>query len=774
VPEPEPAEKAAEKAERKPLPAGARGDYSTLDVGALFEAHGLYGRCIDPAEGRHAVLCPWADEHTVKRPATYGDTVIWEARDGGWPRFHCSHKHCEGRRIEDVIALWPDADDFCAKEFTPQPRPDEAGQGEGRGGGRRSVATVLADLALAEGIELWHTPEKEQFATVWRDGHAEHWPLKSEAFTAWLAGLYYDRTTHIAKDSAVKDARLALMARANEGPPVRAYTRVAGHEGAIYLDLADDKWRAVRIDAKGWEVVSNPPVRFRRAPGQDALPVPEPGGTLDELRRFVNVSDAEWPLVAAWLLFALRPTPGARRRGSYPVLILGGTKGSAKSTTSSVLRRLIDPHEDEMQSVIRSDRELAIAAQDNWVFALDNVSVIQSWFSDALCRLATGLGYSTRALYTDKDRVVFSAKRPIILNGIGDFATASDLLDRALLITCPRIPEDARKTEDELEDEFEEEWPRLLGAALDCLCKTLAELPKVKLAGKPRMADFAVFATAAARAGVFDEETFRRAYGASQAAADAIALEGTPVAQAVFALLKATAGGVWEGTATKLLHALADHADETMRRSGAWPKTANWLSRELDKVADNLLARGVTVTRTTQHRGTKVIVLSRSGDAKPPCGDAIGDGGDAKPPCGDAIGDANMGPRSQSPRGFAPTGDDGDAKNRNLYPGYNVDPRGEKEEEAAEGARENPGVENSKNCVSSVSTDTAPADDQDPVDDEIDNCACGRPADRYTPDGEPFCNECGAPTADGKAGPQDPVDELWEEAGIDADERGAE
>ena len=87
---------------------------------------------------------------------------------------------------------------------------------------------------------------------------------------------------------------------------------------------------------------------------------------------------------------------------------------------------------------------------------------------------------------------------------------------------------------------------------------------------------------------------------------------------------------------------------------------------ELDKVADNLLARGVTVTRTTQHRGTKVIVLSRSGDAKPPCGDAIGDGGDAKPPCGDAIGDANMGPRSQSPRGFAPTGDDGDAKNRNL------------------------------------------------------------------------------------------------------------
>jgi len=513
---------------------------------------------------------------------------------------------------------------------------------------------------------------------------------------------------------------------------VRAYTRVAEHDGALYLDLADEEWRAVRIDAKGWEVVSNPPVRFRRSPGQDALPVPEPGGTLDELRTFINVTDEEWPLVAAWLLFALRPTPGARRRGSYPVLILGGTKGSAKSTTSSILRRLIDPHEDEMQSVICSDRELAIAAQHNWVFALDNVSAIPVWLSNALCRLATGLGYSTRALYTDSDTVVFSAKRPILLNGIGDFATASDFLDRALLITCPRIPEDARKTEDELDDEFEPAWPRLLGAVLDCVSKTLAELPKVKLAGKPRMADFAVFATAAARAGAFDEEAFWRAYGASQAAADAIALEGTPVAQAVFALLADAGGGVWEGTATELLHALADHADETTRRAGGWPKTANWLSRELDKIADNLRARGVTVTRTTQHRGKKVIVLSRSGDAKPPCGDA-------KPPCGDATGDANMGPRSQSPRGFAPNGDDGDAKNRNFYPDIYVDPRGEKEEEAAERAQRNPGVENSKNCVSSVSSVSS---DGEPVDDEIDTCACGRPAVRYSATGTPFCSEC--------------------------------
>jgi len=85
------------------------------------------------------------------------------------------------------------------------------------------------------------------------------------------------------------------------------------------------------------------------------------------------------------------------------------------------------------------------------------------------------------------------------------------------------------------------------------------------------------------------------------------------VAQAVFAMLKASASGVWEGTATQLLNALADHADETMRRSGAWPKTANWLSKELDQVADNLRAVGVTVERDRRgNAGAKLITLTRA------------------------------------------------------------------------------------------------------------------------------------------------------------------
>lgn len=94
-------------------PSGA-GDYTTLDVVAWFSAHGHYGK--PRADGKHAVLCPWADEHSDDQGAESPDTVVWPA-DGGWPTFHCSHAHCVGRTLQTVMDLWGDADRFCSGTF---------------------------------------------------------------------------------------------------------------------------------------------------------------------------------------------------------------------------------------------------------------------------------------------------------------------------------------------------------------------------------------------------------------------------------------------------------------------------------------------------------------------------------------------------------------------------------------------------------------------------------------------------------------------------------
>lgn len=116
-----------------------------------------------------------------------------------------------------------------------------------------------------------------------------------------------------------------------------------------------------------------------------ALPVPKRGGTVDELKQFVNVSDDDsWRLLVAWLVQALRP------RGPYPVLLLQGEQGSAKSTAERLLRALVDPSVAPLRTTPRNEHDLYIAATNAWVIALDNISNLKPWLSDGLCRLSTG------------------------------------------------------------------------------------------------------------------------------------------------------------------------------------------------------------------------------------------------------------------------------------------------------------------------------------------------------------------------------------------------
>src|SRR5689334_19407197 len=89
-------------------------------------------------------------------------------------------------------------------------------------------------------------------------------------------------------------------------------------------------------------------------------------------------------------------------------------------------------------------RDLMIACTNSWVLALDNLSGLPIWLSDSLCRLATGGGFATRSLYTDDEETHFDAMRPIILNGIDDIATRSDLLDRSVILRLPAIPDERR------------------------------------------------------------------------------------------------------------------------------------------------------------------------------------------------------------------------------------------------------------------------------------------------------------------------------------------
>ena len=143
--------------------------------------------------------------------------------------------------------------------------------------------------------------------------------------------------------------------------------------------------------------------------------MPVRGGSLERLRegRYINVKDdASWRQLIGSLLATVSPA------GPYPVLLLTGEQGSAKSTAARVIRSLIDPSESPLRAEPREVRDLLIAARNGWVVALDNLSGMPSWLSDALCRLATGGGFATRALYTNEEEVILDAQRPTVVTGI--------------------------------------------------------------------------------------------------------------------------------------------------------------------------------------------------------------------------------------------------------------------------------------------------------------------------------------------------------------------
>ena len=280
----------------------------------------------------------------------------------------------------------------------------------------KTQSSVL--IEVTEDAELFHTSDGDTYATIPINGHRETWALKSRGFRDWLSKRYYEAEGSIANSQATQDALNTLQGIArHDGPEIEVHTRLAAKDGCIWLDLCDEEWRVVKISAEGWEIVKEAPVKFRRTRGMRALPPPVRGGSVSLLRQPVNVTDADWPLLICCLVAAFRPGY------PFPVLVIHGEQGSAKSTASKMLRELIDPNIAPLRSEQRDERDLMLAATNGWVVALDNLSKLPVWLSDALCRLSTGGGFATRTLYENDEETLFMAMRPIIINGIEELAT---------------------------------------------------------------------------------------------------------------------------------------------------------------------------------------------------------------------------------------------------------------------------------------------------------------------------------------------------------------
>jgi hypothetical protein len=209
-------------------------------------------------------------------------------------------------------------------------------------------------LKVASAVRLFHTSDSVAYADRLIEGHRETWPVRSKRFCAWLRQEYYERSWDAPPPSALSAALNMMEAQAQfDGPERQVSVRLAEHDGLVYLDLADQFWRSIDICAQGWRIIDDDPVRFRRPSGMLPLPLPARGGSIDDLRPFVNLPDPnDFVLVVAWLLAALRA------KGPFPVLAISGEQGSAKTLLSKLLRALIDPGVAPVRALPREERDL--------------------------------------------------------------------------------------------------------------------------------------------------------------------------------------------------------------------------------------------------------------------------------------------------------------------------------------------------------------------------------------------------------------------------------
>lgn len=479
------------------------------------------------------------------------------------------------------------------------------------GGGRRSVADKLVDLTLDSNTELYIDQTSEPHVTF-PEKTIVGFPVKSSVFRRWLSGKYWKETSKGFSGETFLQAVNSLEGKAfHEGDTKILFNRIARVDNTIFYDLGNDK-QVVKITAEGWEVTGDCPVKFRRFNHQLPQVQPLQGGKLEDIIKYLNLkSETDKLLFLTYLVTILVP--------DIPrvVLINIGDQGGAKSTALRIARSLVDPSISELLSPPSDITELAQASNHHYCLYLDNLSYLKDEVSDVLCRLATGIGFTKRKLFTNDEDVLFNQKVAVGITGINLVAQRADLLDRCLILSFERIPEERRIDEEEFWKRFNDEKPYILGALFTTLSNVLRIIVDFKLSHKPRMADYAKYAAAGAIALGRTSEEFLSAFSENIGRQNQAAIESSPTAQAIIEFLSLQ--DEWSGSSSDLhkeLMRIVEKANLQLGGSDGFPKSSNWLWKRIMQIRPNLLSLGISVTKSESEMSSIISLKKSSKDSE--------------------------------------------------------------------------------------------------------------------------------------------------------------
>lgn len=341
------------------------------------------------------------------------------------------------------------------------------------------IEEMTSDFRLINGLD------KVLYAEFENNNKLEIWPLLSES----IHNLIFSRLIVKYKkipDKSIIDKFLGLLShRAKEQKYEPVCLRSARIENKVYINLNNLDGEFVEIDTDGWQIVRKVPVNFIKNKHMYPVQLPKRNGDIFLIKKYLNIQGDEDLIIV--LSFCISVLFGLN---AYPILLVQGPQGSAKSTFTKFLKMLVDPAHPLLRTLPSEDETMLIAGISNALLCFDNLSGVTDKMSDILCRVSTGGSLTKRKLYTNLDEEVVEICRPVVLNSIDDIVERPDLADRSITLKLQKISDENRSSSEQLQKEFEEMIPYFWGCLLDGISYGLREVNQVKLKTATRMYDF--------------------------------------------------------------------------------------------------------------------------------------------------------------------------------------------------------------------------------------------------------------------------------------------
>ena len=478
----------------------------------------------------------------------------------------------------------------------------------------KTQSEILLSLVREENIEMFLNENHDVFAVIPVNTHKETLSVESQEFSLWLQQIFYQATNKTIRTESLKQTISVLSAEVMFGERnyTTLYNRVGKYQNDFWYDLTNSDWETIQISKSGWSVNNDTTKLFCRYRHQTEQVKPQTDGEITEIFKYINMTKFK-TLFLCWLVSCFVPDI------PHPMPIFYGEKGAAKSTTCTLLKRLIDPSALDTLQLSKDERTLIINLQQHYFLPFDNVSTISNDVSDILCRAITGGAVQQRKLFTNGEDYIFTFKRCLSVNGINNVANRADLLDRSIMFELERVSEENRMELGEVYDNFEKVRPKLLGAIFNILSKAMEIYPHVALDKLPRMADFCRWGYAIGEAmGGYDEE-FLKEYSDNQIIQNTEAINADSVAYLIVELMRFLPE--WRGRISELLKKLQELAQTNgiHTNSKTLPNAPNALSRRIKAVKSNLKLVGIEYHIEDTHAdGTYIVLNNKNLSPLPP------------------------------------------------------------------------------------------------------------------------------------------------------------